>query len=470
MVELIEIPNYINGAFEVSDTSLIISDCHDNPMATIYSVSDLQLRKIKRSIQEVFLALKDIELEELFLLIEKIPDFYFKDNKKIEELALLSGSPISYLESVITLQKEWCRNIRFFYKFALSSLLDEQDVLGRLVSYHISSKGTIVAILPQNSDEEPLYVILQALLSRSPVVIRSSSNAPSSYCSLEVVHALNDAVSVLKLKQAEVFKNAVTVINLFHIEQKEEIFGKLFIENASLLFFGSETTLDKIKKLPSVQKYSCVVGMGSGLAISVVHSGDMKNIATEVLDSAIFNNGSECIATRIIYVDDSVYDDFTKLISEKAKEYGKSNVQANEMAIGHIKPGYQKKIIKAIEYFSKTSAIDVVASDGTTIQLVDVPLNIGVPEIPGITIFVKRFKDTKELLSGVNADLNVNALSRNIVTSIFTAEDSFFEEMVNCFPTYLLRKNKGTSSISPYIPHQGVFFLNSFINVKIIEK
>lgn len=109
-----------------------------------------------------------------------------------------------------------------------------------------------------------------------------------------------------------------------------------------VLHIGSLDVLDQVAALPEVQTVSFTGSTYGGLRLRQATAGqvkpvnlelggndaayvrpdvDVKDVAENLVDGAVFNSGQSCCAVERVYVHEKVYDAFLKAVQEELKTY-----------------------------------------------------------------------------------------------------------------------------------------------------
>ena len=141
--------------------------------------------------------LAKIPVKKICEVIKRIPEYYFKDAAFLDLLKTMIVCDDAFLSDSVAGRAKWCGNIDVFARDLLQReeaeekfFSDSSDAVSALVS-----RGPAIAVLPKNSDEESLYVVVQCLLARTPVILRASQWGPSSLSAVELIRVLKKVVA-----------------------------------------------------------------------------------------------------------------------------------------------------------------------------------------------------------------------------------------------------------------------------------
>lgn len=116
---------------------------------------------------------------------------------------------------------------------------------------------------------------------------------------------------------------------------------------------GSLDVLDKIAQIPEIQLVTFTGSTAGGLRLReataqrvvplnlelggndpayVRADADLKYVAAQIVDGAIFSSGQSCCAIERVYVHADVHDTFVKELQEELKQYAISMALSNQKA------------------------------------------------------------------------------------------------------------------------------------------
>lgn len=109
-----------------------------------------------------------------------------------------------------------------------------------------------------------------------------------------------------------------------------------------VLHIGSLDVLDQVAQLPEVQSVSFTGSTAGGIRLReatakqikpvnlelggndpayVRPDVDVKNVAENLVDGAVFNSGQSCCSVERVYVHEKIYDEFVRCVQEELKGY-----------------------------------------------------------------------------------------------------------------------------------------------------
>mgnify|MGYP001772484563 CR=1 FL=1 len=199
---------------------------------------------------------------------------------------------------------------------------------------------------------EPIGVVAGALSYNNPASTFAHKVAPVVAAGNTAVVKPSTHTPLTALRLYDVFKKAGFpdgVVNVV-VGSGEEVFNEL-LENpkvAAISFTGSTAVgLQVAAKAAGRGKKYMIAPSGSDPAI-VFKDADLAKAAATVVRARFENAGQNCNATKRVYVEREVYDEFVKLVVEKtaALRVGDPMEEATDMG-----PLISEKMVKAMEGF-----------------------------------------------------------------------------------------------------------------------
>ena len=471
-MQLLSLPNYINGSFRESAEEKILQDYNGNEFATIYNVSGADLRDIKRNLPKYREELQKIHLDKIVQLIKKSMDYYFVTEESIANVSKLTGSPYKYVVESISQLKYWAKNLNDYLIMCFGQEdyskvpLQYQDKIIAFEKYVPS--GPVIGILPKNAEAVSIYLLLQIILSKNPCIVKTSSSLGSSYSSLELIKALNRAIDESSDAELEVIKKSVNIVNIFNTEATE-IIKKLEVEKGNYVIFGSNSTIKKVENSLRKSRPNKIIKMGTGLSISVVlNDADIPFAADEICRSASSDRGNDCISTNIIYVQEEIFEDFMKNVDESSQKYQAKDPFLEDSIVGHI----QKEdvdLIKARISSIKSDAVLKGLPETIHLTIISLEEHETFEEFPGPVLGVRKFNGLQNFYSLFRKDLEKNDLDKNLVSSIFTKDAAIFENISSNINSFIFKLNKGSQKMNFLLEHQGTYLIKELLDKRILE-
>jgi hypothetical protein len=471
--KLLDLNNFICGRARISPVTKLITNFKNQEYAQIYSATDSDLREIKRTLFALQNDLKKIPLSKIVALIQQSAKYYFKNSEDIDHLSNLTGSTITFLKKSIATRKSWCLNIEKFVKLcfggsdysAIPVVIDKRYIGCK--SY--SPSGSVIALLPSNSDEESLYIIVQVLLSKSPCLIRTSSKMCSNFSSIKYLEALSDAIDDTQDPTLDVLRKAVSIINLFNVPAETNIIEKLAIKNATYVVFGSNETITEVSNQLKELGPRKIIKMGTGCCASFILIDCALDLAVqEVCQSACINNGNECISTTIVYIEDEIYAKALDKIKKFADEMKFSDPLDEKSYLGCISLSSRIEISTYLQ--QKFYNYNIIPSDISGMIVMELETNDNhFDELPGPVLLIKKIENSLQGVKRLQDALTAKNIFLNLSVSIFTKDINNFYSVAHEVPSYNCKFNKGTHNMNMFLEHQGNYLLKELMEFKLIE-
>lgn len=476
---LISVPSYVSGKTLESTKELrrSIPDITGKSVLEVHDVNKWGLVAAINSASRTQNQLESIPLEKICRVLSKSMDYYFVDESKCQVVVRLTGSPITFVRESMESIKAWCKDLSPYLSCALAG--DQVEFGG---------SAPVIVILPSNSELETPYVLTQTLLSRNAAIVRPSSLGASSYSLLEFVSALNKGLDEIDDISLEPLRSAISVANI----ESRDYLDNLSIDGWNYIFFGDNNT---VKAIESSIRERCyprkTIGYGTGLSMSIAFDDhNLEETITNVIESVIVNVGNECDSTDIIYIKEDIYDNTLEILEQEA-EKRKSGDPFNPDMIGLVQDSnadyIQGELLRRGKLkFLKTSDVgssELFITSPTLFQTEPndrrrlihtsiIPLNEyeTAMEYPGPIASVRPFHDLEDLQRLVEKDLRDNSMQRNLVTSVFSRDESSFYSLLPLLKSHTVKWNKPTHRFNYLLPHQGLYLIRELSTSVFVDK
>lgn len=192
--------------------------------------------------------------------------------------------------------------------------------------------GVVVVLSPWNFPvDEILLLALPSLASGNAAIVKPSEVTPGT--GGLVVEALASVLpkGVLQLAQGDGAVGAQLVAH----------------EKVNMIAMtGSSATGRKIVSTAAPQLKRVVLELGGKDPMIVFGDADLEKAAEDAVAYSLDNTGQVCCSTERIYVQDSVYDEFSQKVAEAAKKYKVGNGMDDDVKVGPMVSPVQKEIVK----------------------------------------------------------------------------------------------------------------------------
>ncbi|KAJ5772599.1 hypothetical protein N7520_003128 [Penicillium odoratum] len=154
-----------------------------------------------------------------------------------------------------------------------------------------------------------------------------------------------------------------------------------------VIHIGSLDVLDQVAQLPEIQSVSFTGSTAGGLRlreatarqVKPVHlelggkdpayvrpDVDVKDVAENLVDGAVFNSGQSCCSVERVYVHEKVYDAFLAAVQEELKSYKLGDPQDSTTTTGPVISAFAKEKIQShIDDALSKGAVDSTPENNT---------------------------------------------------------------------------------------------------------
>jgi hypothetical protein len=166
--------------------------------------------------------LRESEMYNLVNLISKSIHYYYNEEEKVAKLSELTGIDVDSLSESISRIKDWGSKIEEFYQRSISG------------EFEYSQSRPIFVILPSKSEQVTPWMIIQAILSRNSIVLRTSNTEECMHSVVEFLSALRSAYQELRNDK---LRNVLNSISIIRTESKDYL-PQFCIDNWNYVIFG----------------------------------------------------------------------------------------------------------------------------------------------------------------------------------------------------------------------------------------
>lgn len=460
------------------ETKIVRHDGGDSsmPEANIMSIENpdseeiTQIYSRAREAQKLLAGLSVIQrlryvatLKEIILARkEEIIDRIQKDTQKSRSDALISEI-FGVLDHLTFLSDE-----------AVKTLQDQKiktplALMGKKSRIYYDPLGTVLVISPWN------YPFYQAIV---PITISFVTGNSTLYKPSEIT-PLTGLVEEL-LEEAGFPKDTVQVIY-----GKGDTGSALIDARPDKIFFvGSVATGKKIMSQASEQLIPVELELGGKDPMIVFEDADLERSVAGAVWGSLTNLGQSCTSVERLYVHDSIYDDFKKLLLKRVGEIVQNVDKDGDADVGAMTSELQISIIKQQIDDAKSKGVTVLAGndwDGENplippIVMEDVSddMLVATEETFGPVIPLFRFYDEAEAVDrandsefGLSASVWTGDIERaeRVARALVTGNVSINNVMLTEGNHYLPFGGVKNSGIGRY---KGVWGLHAFSNTKAI--
>jgi len=190
----------------------------------------------------------------------------------------------------------------------------------------------------------PAWKMAPALVSGNSVVIKPASVAP--LCTIRLVESLN---------AAGLPKGVLNLVTGSGAEIGDEMLANSRVKAVS--FTGSCEVGNNIQKKTVQKGIKTQLEMGGKNPAIVLRDADLNTATDIVINGAFFSTGQKCTATSRAIVEETIFDDFVKLLVEKTRKLRVGNGMEKGIEMGPcVDEGQMKTVLKYIELGKKEGA------------------------------------------------------------------------------------------------------------------
>ncbi len=403
-------------------------------------------------------ALKKLILDEKEMIVDKIQ----MDTGKGRSDALFSEI-FGILDHLTFLEKEACKALKD------ESIKTPIALMGKKSKIFYESLGTILVISPWN------YPFYQAIVPITVSFVTGNATVykPSEFTPLEGL--VEDLLFRAGFKEdwvQIVYGDGKTGAGL--IEQRPD---KIF-------FTGSVATGKKIMAKASEQLIPVELELGGKDPLIIFEDANLERAAAGALWGSLTNTGQSCTSVERIYVQETIYDEFKKILVEKAKTIKQEIDKDGDADIGSMTTDSQVAIVKDhLDDALKKNATLLTGNhwDGKSrvipplvFENINSDMNICTEETFGPILPLYKFIDEQDAINMANdSDFGLSA-------SVWTADKSRAIRVTRKIKTGNVSVNNVMlTEGNPYLPfggvknsgigrYKGVHGLHSFCNMKSV--
>ena len=208
----------------------------------------------------------------------------------------------------------------------------------------------------QKNSSIPFIKLQQSLVPFELVGVISPWNFPLLLSLIDTIPALLAGCAVV-VKPSEVTPRFIAVMQqtieavpgikkIFAYIPGDGIVGTELVNTCNLICFtGSTTTGKKVYDAASKRMIPVFLELGGKDPVIVMESADLDLAATSILWGSTANAGQSCLSIERIYVQENVFEKFTKLLVEKANDLLLNSTDIHYGEIGPIIFEKQARII-----------------------------------------------------------------------------------------------------------------------------
>jgi len=397
-------------------------------------------------------------LKKRILLFKKIARDLEKEKKHIGELITKEMGKVysSAVGEVAGTAYAIEENIKLVEKAAVTEIHKE----GLLITeVHRMPLGVVAVITPWNFPVGmPESLLTPAILMGNTVVFKPSENTPLT------------GKAIYNIFNRYLPKG---VINL--LQGAEEVGEALLSTDIDMVsFVGSQAVGKKIMEACSKKLNRLVLELGGKDPMIVMKDADLEKAVNYAVNGSLRNSGQVCVSVERIYVDQSIFGKFEKLVLEKVKTY-KVGDGFDEVDMGPMVSEAQRShVIGQIEEAKKKGAKilfggSIIDGDGffiepTVISNLNHKHDIMMNETFGPVVCLQKVKNVEEAVEKANDSVF------GLGATVWTKSTDKGRKIAEQIESGMIGVNQGIGGVSgtPWvgIKQSGFGFLGSVEGVK----
>ncbi|HRA99213.1 MAG TPA: aldehyde dehydrogenase family protein [Ignavibacteria bacterium] len=397
-------------------------------------------------------------LKKRILLFKKIARDLEKEKKHIGELITKEMGKVysSAVGEVAGTAYAIEENIKLVEKAAVTEIHKE----GLLITeVHRMPLGVVAVITPWNFPVGmPESLLTPAILMGNTVVFKPSENTPLT------------GKAIYNIFNRYLPKG---VINL--LQGAEEVGEALLSTDIDMVsFVGSQAVGKKIMEACSKKLNRLVLELGGKDPMIVMKDADLEKAVNYAVNGSLRNSGQVCVSVERIYVDQSIFGKFEKLVLEKVKTY-KVGDGFDEVDMGPMVSEAQRShVIGQIEEAKKKGAKilfggSIIDGDGffiepTVISNLNHKHDIMMNETFGPVVCLQKVKNVEEAVEKANDSVF------GLGATVWTKSTEKGRKIAEQIESGMIGVNQGIGGVSgtPWvgIKQSGFGFLGSVEGVK----
>jgi acyl-CoA reductase-like NAD-dependent aldehyde dehydrogenase len=386
----------IDGAFVAGDASIdVVNPATAQVFAQAPDASEADLDRAVAAAARAFPAWRDTPIAERRAAIEAAAKLIFQSAEAI--------APLFTMEQGRSLEASKMETMGMSAWFKATARRDlpveiaHEDARTRC-EVHRVPLGVVGAIVPWNS---PLLLLgwklAPALLAGNTIVVKPSPFTP--LCTLKLGELL-----------APLFPPGV-----INIVSGGDALGPLMTRHpgiAKISFTGSTATGKRVMEGAAATLKKVTLELGGNDPAIVLADADLDKVAPAVFMSAFINTAQVCIATKRLYIHDSIYDDLRDRLHAIAKATKVGDGLEASTVLGPLQNAEQKVRSQSLIASARDAGYPVLqgaAPDGdgffVPVTLIDNPADdarVVVEEAFGPVLPLLRFTDIDDVIARAN--------------------------------------------------------------------
>ncbi|KAJ5110612.1 hypothetical protein N7532_001147 [Penicillium argentinense] len=269
------------------------------------------------------------------------------------ELTTQMGRPIRYCAGEIKTMRLRAEHMMQIAEESLADLPGQpQDGFRRMVK-RVPVGPVLIASAWNYPYLTTVNALVPALLAGNSVILRASPQTPLFGNQLFEIFT-----------EAGLPKNVLQVVHIGSLDVLDQVAQLPAIQSVS--FTGSTVGGLRLREATARQVKPVNLELGGNDPAYVRPDVDVKNVAENLVDGAVFNSGQSCCSVERVYVHEKVYDEFIRLVQEELKNYKLGDPQDETTTTGPVISAPAKvKIQSHIDDALSRGAIDATPENAS---------------------------------------------------------------------------------------------------------
>ncbi|KAJ5731825.1 hypothetical protein N7493_003306 [Penicillium malachiteum] len=310
--------------------------------------------KIAAASKEAFESYRSLTLDSKKQIIIRALDIM---SSRIDELAkditLQMGRPIRYCAGEIKTARLRAEHLLDIAEESLNDLPGKPEENFRRMVKRVPVGPILIAGAWNYPYLTTVNALVPALLAGNSVILRPSPQVP----------LFGDRLLEI-FTEAGLPANVLQVVHIGSLDVLDEV--AQLPEIQSISFTGSTIGGLRLRKATAHQVKPVHLELGGKDPAYVRPDVDVKDVAENLVDGAIFNSGQSCCSVERVYVHEKIYDQFVKAVQEELKSYKLGDPLHETTTTGPVISAAAKKNIQShIDDALAKGAIDITPENAT---------------------------------------------------------------------------------------------------------
>ncbi|KAJ5721367.1 uncharacterized protein N7483_009301 [Penicillium malachiteum] len=310
--------------------------------------------KIAAASKEAFESYRSLTLDSKKQIIIRALDII---SARIDELAkeitLQMGRPIRYCAGEIKTARLRAEHLIDIAEESLNDLPGKPEENFKRMVKRVPVGPILIAGAWNYPYLTTVNALVPALLAGNSVILRPSPQVP----------LFGDRLLEI-FTEAGLPPNVLQVVHIGSLDVLDEV--AQLPEIQSISFTGSTLGGLRLRKATAHQIKSVNLELGGKDPAYVRPDVDVKDVAENLVDGAVFNSGQSCCSVERVYVHEKIYDQFVQAVQEELKSYKLGDPLDETTTTGPVISAAAKKNIQShIDDALAKGAIDITPENAT---------------------------------------------------------------------------------------------------------